>query len=55
MKTILVTGGCGFLGSNMCKRLVKEGENVICIDNLYTGYERNISELLEYKNFHLIK
>lgn len=55
MKTILVTGGCGFLGSNMCKRLVKEGENVICIDNLYTGYEHNISELLEYKNFHLIK
>ena len=55
MKTILVTGGCGFLGSNMCKRLVKEGENVICIDNLYTGYERNISELLEYKNFHFIK
>jgi UDP-glucuronate decarboxylase len=55
MKTILVTGGCGFLGSNMCKRLVKEGENVICIDNLYTGYESNISQLLEYKNFHFIK
>jgi len=55
MKTILVTGGCGFLGSNMCKRLVKEGENVICIDNLYTGYESNISELLKYKNFHFIK
>lgn len=55
MKTILVTGGCGFLGSNMCKRLVKEGENVICIDNLYTGFESNISQLLEYKNFHFIK
>ena len=38
--------GCGFLGSNMCKRLVKEGENVICIDNLYTGFESNISQLL---------
>lgn len=55
MKTILVTGGCGFLGSNMCNRLVKEGEIVICIDNLYTGYESNISHLLEYKNFHFIK
>ena len=55
MKTILVTGGCGFLGSNMCKHLVKKGENVICVDNLYTGYENNISELLEYKNFHFIK
>lgn len=54
MKTILVTGGCGFLGSNMCNRLVKEGENVICVDNLYTGYESNISHLLQYKNFHFI-
>lgn len=55
MKTILVTGGCGFLGSNMCKHLVKKGENVICVDNLYTGNENNISELFEYKNFHFIK
>jgi UDP-glucuronate decarboxylase len=54
MKTILVTGGCGFLGSNMCNRLVKEGHLVICLDNLYTGYEDNISDLFEYSNFHFI-
>lgn len=53
-KTILVTGGCGFLGSNMCNRLVKEGHLVICLDNLYTGYKHNISDLFEYSNFHFI-
>lgn len=54
MKTVLVTGGCGFLGSNMCNRLVKEGHLVICLDNLYTGYKHNISDLFEYSNFHFI-
>lgn len=54
VKTVLVTGGCGFLGSNMCNRLVKEGHLVICLDNLYTGYEHNISDLFEYSNFHFI-
>ena len=37
MKTILVTGGAGFIGSNMCERLLMDGNYVICIDNLYTG------------------
>lgn len=54
MKTILVSGGCGFLGSNMCSRLVKEGHFVICLDNLYTGYKENVSNLFEYSNFHFI-
>jgi UDP-glucuronate decarboxylase len=54
MKTVLVTGGCGFLGSNMCVRLVNEGHLVICLDNLYTGYKDNVSDLFEYSNFHFI-
>ena len=54
MKTILVAGGCGFLGSNMCKRLVKEGYLVICLDNLYTGYKENVSDLLDHSNFCFI-
>ena len=40
MKTILVTGGTGFLGSNLCIRLINEGNRVICVDNNYTGTEQ---------------
>ena len=55
MKTILVTGGAGFIGSNLCRELLKDSENiVICLDNLYTGKEDNIHDLLTLKNFTFV-
>ena len=48
MKTILVTGGAGFIGSNLCDRLVNCGNKVICVDNLYTGSMSNIMHLYDY-------
>ena len=53
-KTILIAGGCGFIGSNMCIRLLKEGNRVICLDNLFTGKMNNIESLLNDKNFTFI-
>ncbi len=50
-KRILVSGGAGFVGSNLCERLLREGYRVICLDNLYTGSLDNIKEFLDYKNF----
>jgi len=55
MKRILVTGGAGFIGSHLCKRLVEEGNEVICLDNLFTGSKKNIEELLDYKNFEFVR
>lgn len=54
-KRILVTGGAGFLGSHLCERLVKEGHDVICLDNFFTGTKRNIWHLLGKPNFELIR
>nr|MDN4743615.1 SDR family oxidoreductase [Lachnospiraceae bacterium C1.1] len=54
-KRILVTGGAGFIGSHLCKRLVEEGNDVICLDNFFTGSKRNIEKLLDYHNFELIR
>ena len=54
MKTVLVTGGAGFIGSNLCKRLLEENCRVICLDNFYTGKKRNIEELLKNKNFEVL-
>lgn len=51
----LVAGGAGFIGSNLCKRLLKEGYTVYCVDNLYTGRKENISELLEHNTFFFIE
>lgn len=45
---ILVTGGAGFIGSHLCRRLVKNGDEVLCADNLFTGRKSNIRELLDY-------
>ena len=42
MKRILVTGGAGFIGSHLCERLVNEGNDVICLDNFYTGSKENV-------------
>ena len=54
-KRILVTGGAGFVGSHLCDRLVKAGDDVVCVDNFYTGDKRNIAHLLEEHNFELIR
>lgn len=51
---ILVTGGAGFIGSHLCRRLVEEGDDVICLDNLFTGSKSNIEDLFKYSNFHFI-
>jgi UDP-glucuronate decarboxylase len=55
MKKILVTGGAGFLGSHLCERLLNEGNEVICIDNYFTGSKRNIVHLLDNPYFELIR
>ena len=51
----LITGGAGFIGSNLCEALLKKGYRVRCLDNLSTGREENIKELLEYKDFTFLK
>ena len=55
MKRILVTGGAGFLGSNLCERLLEEGNYVICADNLYTGSTTNIDHLKSNSNFEFLE
>ncbi|MBI9019222.1 MAG: SDR family oxidoreductase [Phycisphaerae bacterium] len=55
MKRILVTGGAGFLGSHLCQRLVDEGDDVLCVDNFFTGNKNNIAHLLHKTNFELIR
>ena len=55
MKKILVTGGAGFIGSHLCKKLVNENNKVICLDNFFTGNQGNIKDLLNKPNFQLIK
>lgn len=55
MKKILVTGGAGFIGSHLCKKLLEEGEFVICLDNFFTGNKKNIEPLLANPNFELIE
>ncbi|MBM3186182.1 MAG: SDR family oxidoreductase [Bacteroidetes bacterium] len=54
-KRILVTGGAGFIGSNTCENLIKDGHEVICLDNFITGRRSNIEELLKSPSFHLIE
>ncbi|EAH8543280.1 TPA: UDP-glucuronic acid decarboxylase family protein [Campylobacter coli] len=54
-KSILITGGTGFLGSNLCKRLLSESNKIICVDNNYTGRTENIKEFLENENFIFIE
>ena len=54
-KRVLVTGGAGFLGSHLCDRLINDGNEVLCVDNFFTGSRRNIKHLLTHPNFELIR
>lgn len=55
MKKILVTGGAGFIGSHLCERLLREGNEILCMDNFFTGFKRNILHLLDNHRFELIR
>ncbi len=52
---ILVTGGAGFIGSHLCERLLSEGNDVVCLDNFFTGRKQNIAHLRDDKNFELVR
>jgi UDP-glucuronate decarboxylase len=52
---VLVTGGAGFLGSHLCEHLLRNGHDVLCVDNFYTGTKRNIVHLLENRSFELLR
>ncbi len=54
-KRILITGGAGFIGSHLCRRLIKEKNDIICLDNYFTGMKDNISELIKHPNFELMR
>lgn len=54
-KKILVTGGAGFLGSHLCDRLIEQGHEVLCLDNLLTGTKRNIEHLLNHSRFEFLR
>jgi UDP-glucuronate decarboxylase len=54
-KRILVTGGAGFLGSHLCDRLLEQGHEVLCVDNLFTGTKRNIDHLHDHPRFEFIR
>ena len=55
MRSILVTGGAGFLGSHLCERLLERGDNVICLDNFFTGRKQNILHLMGNPRFELMR
>lgn len=55
MKRILVTGGAGFIGSHLCERLLKDGSEVICLDNFFTGRKENIAHLLDNPLFEVVR
>ncbi len=54
-KRVMVTGGAGFLGSHLCDRLVDAGDEVLCVDNLFTGTKQNIAHLLGHPNFEFLR
>jgi UDP-glucuronate decarboxylase len=54
-KRVLVTGGCGFLGSHLCERVLAEGNDVICLDNYFTGRKQNIAHLIGHPQFELMR
>ena len=54
-KRVLVTGGAGFVGSHLCKRLLDEGNDVLCVDNFFTGTRDNVTELMDNPHFELMR
>lgn len=54
-KRVLVTGGAGFLGSHLCERLLREGQDVLCVDNFYTGRKANIAHLMDNPMFEVMR
>lgn len=55
MKKILVTGGAGFLGSHLCDRLIANGDDVLCVDNYFTGTKKNVEHLLDHSRFEVMR
>jgi UDP-glucuronate decarboxylase len=55
LKRILVTGGAGFIGSHLCEKLLKDGNEVICLDNFFTGRKENIAHLAENPSFEVVR
>lgn len=55
MKRVLITGGAGFIGSHLCERLLNESNDVICVDNYFTGSKDNVRHLLDNHNFELVR
>ncbi len=55
MTSVLVTGGAGFLGSHLCDRLIERGDDVICLDNFFTGKKANVAHLLKHPRFELVR
>ncbi len=55
MRRILVTGGAGFIGSHLCERLLARGDDVLCVDNFYTGNKQNIAAFLDNRRFELLR
>ena len=54
-KRVLITGGAGFLGSHLCEHLLADGTIIVCVDNFFTGVRRNIEQLLDHKNFEVMR
>jgi len=52
---IMITGGCGFLGSHLCERLIDQGHEVLCVDNCFTGTKHNIHHLMDHPGFEFIR
>ncbi len=55
MTSVLVSGGAGFLGSHLCDRLIQRHDDVLCVDNFYTGSKRNVAHLLDHPHFELLR
>lgn len=55
MKKILITGGAGFLGSHLCERLIDSGNDILCVDNFYTGSKKNVLKLIGHPRFELMR